>query len=89
MSFVNTKQDSDSLDVMLHTHASTLPSSPSKQDTRSHTQTDNYRGTKKPSKFTEEEKDSLDTQSSRQQRPLKQKYSKRKQSIRASAVYDR
>ncbi len=67
MSFVNTKQDSDSLDVMLR--ASTLPSSPSKQDTRSHTQTDNYRGTKKPSKFTEEEKDSLDTQSSRQQRP--------------------
>ncbi len=37
MSFVNTKQDSDSLDVMLR--ASTLPSSPSKQDTHSQTHT--------------------------------------------------
>lgn len=69
MRFVNTKQNPHSLDVMLHKHASTLPSSPSKQATRSNTQTDNYRETKKPSKFKGEEKDSLDTQSSSHQQP--------------------
>lgn len=47
----------------------TLPSSPGKQATRSHTQTDNYRGTKEPWKLKGEVKDSPGTQSSRQQQP--------------------
>jgi len=66
MSFVNAKQDPDSLDVMLHKHILHTALQPRKTG-QVHTQTDNYRGTKEPWKLKGEGKDSPDTQSSRQQ----------------------